>query len=318
MIVTKKLISIIIPILNEESNIFTLFSELSLFIKNNSYFYDFQIVIVDDGSDDNSLKLIESNKSILNSSLKIVKLSKNFGSYNALRAGVKFADGDIVTFTYADLQDPLELISKMALEIEEGNEIVIAQREENQSKFFEDLFSRLFAFIMRKIAIKEFPSKGFDVVMFNQKVKNRLNEFPEINSSITLQILNLGFKKAFIGYAKSKRNSGKSKWTLKKKINLFTDSIVQYSSFPLRFISLVGIIMAISGFVWGGYLVFLKISGVKIESGWTALICLITTGFGMLLISLGIIAEYLLRTLDASRNRPIFIIDEIIEENYEK
>jgi dolichol-phosphate mannosyltransferase len=318
MIVTKKLISVIIPILNEESNIFLLFSELGLFIKKNSFNYDFQVVVVDDGSSDSSLKLIDVNKLLLNCSLKVVKLSKNFGSYNALRAGVKFADGDIVTFTYADLQDPLELINKMVLEIEKGNEIVIAQREENQSKFFEDFFSRLFAFIMRRIAIKEFPSKGFDVVMFDEKVKNRLNEFPEINSSITLQILNLGFNKSFIGYAKSKRNSGKSKWTLKKKINLFTDSIVQYSSFPLRFISMVGILMAFSGFVWGGYLVFLKFSGSIIESGWTALICLITTGFGMVLISLGVIAEYLLRTLDASRNRPIFIIDEIIETNYDK
>jgi glycosyltransferase involved in cell wall biosynthesis len=318
MIATKKIISIIIPILNEESNIFSLFSELSSFIIQHKTIYNFQVVIVDDGSSDNSLGLIEANKSLLNCALKIVKLSKNFGSYNALRAGVKFADGDIVTFTYADLQDPLELINRMAIELEKGNEIVIAQREENETKFFENLFSRFFAFTMRKIAIKEFPVKGFDVVMFNEKVKNRLNEFPEVNSSITFQILNLGFRKSFIGYAKSKRNSGKSKWTLKKKINLFTDSIVQYSSFPLRFISLVGLIMAISGFIWGAYLLFLKISGVEIESGWTALICLITTGFGMVLISLGIIAEYLLRTLDASRNRPIYIIDEIIETNNEK
>ena len=318
MITSKKIISIIIPILNEESNIFSLFSELSSFIKQHNSHYNFQVIIVDDGSSDNSLELIETNKSLLNCSLKIVKLSKNFGSYNALRAGVKFADGDIVTFTYADLQDPLELINRMALELEKGSEIVIAQREENESKFFEDLFSRLFAFTMRKIAIKEFPAKGFDVVMFNEKVKNRLNEFPEINSSITLQILNLGFRKSFIGYSKSKRNLCKSKWTLKKKINLFTDSIVQYSSFPLRFISLVGLIMAISGFIWGAYLLFLKISGAEIESGWTALICLITTGFGMVLISLGVISEYLLRTLDASRNRPIFIIDEIIETKNEK
>jgi glycosyltransferase involved in cell wall biosynthesis len=313
-----KTISIIIPILNEGSNIFKLFSELSLFINSNITIYNFQIIMVDDGSNDNSLQLIHKNKHLLNASLKVVKLSKNFGSYNALRAGVKYADGQIVTFTYADLQDPLDLISQMAVKIEIGNDIVIAQREENESRFFENLFSRFFAFIMRKIAIKEFPKKGFDVVMFNEKVKDRLNEYPELNSSITLQILSLGFKKSFIGYIKTKRNSGKSKWTIKKKINLFTDSIVQYSSFPLRFLSMIGLIMAFFGFIWGAYLIFLKLTGVEIQSGWTALICLITTGLGMILISLGIIAEYLLRTLDASRNRPIFIIDEIIETNNEK
>ena len=306
-------VSLVIPLLNEELNIPNLFDELKKFILSNNNNFTLELVFVDDGSTDNTISVIHSYAKTIDTSLKVIKLSKNFGSYNALRAGALHASGNIVTFAYADLQDPLSLIGEMFKKIIEKNDIVIAQRSTTKYGMFESLFSRCYAYTIRKIAIPDFPQNGFDVVMFNEKVKNYVNSNIESNTSITLQIIYSGFKKSFIKYDKDERKFGKSKWTLSKKIKLFIDSVVQYSYLPLRMISITGILLSILGFSWAAYLVILKIMGIGETKGWTALICLIAIGFGGVLIALGIIAEYLWRTLDAARNRPAFIIEEIFQ-----
>jgi dolichol-phosphate mannosyltransferase len=137
----------------------------------------------------------------------------------------------------------------------------------------------------------------------------------ENNSSIFLQILTFGFKQDFIFYDKQPRQKGKSKWTLGKKIKLFIDSFIAFSYAPIRFVTAVGIFLFVVGILFSGYLIFRKLAYDNLESGWPMLISILTLGFGITNISLGIIAEYLWRTLDSSRKRPVFIIDEIIELN---
>tara|TARA_Y100000991_G_C21962163_1_gene345021 strand:+ start:470 stop:1405 length:936 start_codon:yes stop_codon:yes gene_type:complete len=305
--------SLVIPVLNEEDNIVNLFNELkNFFSKEISTDIKIQLVLVDDGSIDGTNKKIIDNKKILEGhSLKLIKLSKNFGSYNAYRAGLMHSDGEITTFMTADLQDPLILLKKMLTEILKGFDIVAARRNAKENKIINNFFSALYSFILRKTSIKDFPKGGCDIVMINNKVKKYLNEKQELNSSIVLQILSLGFKKSYIEYKKEKRQIGKSKWTLNKKINLFVDSILQYSIWPLRLITFSGIFISFLGFLWAGYLIKLKIFGPQIAEGWTALICVLVIGFGTINISLGIISEYIWRTLNNTRNRPIYIIDEI-------
>lgn len=304
-------LTVVIPFLNEEEGIPFLVNSL------NEYFGRFnslkvEVVFVDDGSTDKSVELL---KSLNHNTYKhrIVKLSKNFGSINALYAGITNSRSPLITFNYSDLQDPLYLIEKMYAKHLEGYDIIWAERRSvniNELRIFSKLYSRL----MQKYAVPGFPENGYDVAMFNEKVKEYILKNIESNSSIFLQILSLGFKQAKIEYDKESRKIGKSKWTLKKKIKLVIDSFVSYSYAPIRFVSVSGILISLIGFVYGLFILVYKLSGHPMEYGWPGLIIILMIGFGLTNISLGIIAEYLWRTLDSSRKRPVFIVDEVIDE----
>ena len=306
-------ISVIIPFFNEQENVPDLISKLNDFCSVNDQL-KFEIIFVNDGSTDSSTELILGIDR-LNFSGKLISLARNYGSHSALRAGIMKAGGDYITFLYADLQDPPELINNLLLKIKEGNDIVWANRSSTEIKPFEKFFSRLYSGMMRKFALSNFPEKGFDIVMFSRKVKEQLDLNMESNSSIFLQVLNFGFKQSFIEYHRSDRLKGKSKWTISKKIKLIIDSFVSFSYFPIRMVSVVGIIMFMIGFGWSVYIILRTLLYHDLSPGWPTLISIIMLGFGVTNIALGIIAEYLWRTLDSARKRPVFIIDKIIELN---
>ncbi len=305
-------ITIIIPFLNEEDNVPNLGAGLLNFIESNKDIL-FEIVLVNDGSTDHSVEAIRQTR--FPAATKLISFSQNFGSHAALRAGILHARGAYITFLYADLQDPVENIVNMFQKAKDGNDIVWANRADTKNSFFERQFSKLYSRLMRNYVNRKYPSKGFDVVMFNNKVKEAVNKNIENNSSVFLQILNMGFKQDFIEYQKLPRKAGKSKWTIAKKIKLLIDSFVAFSYAPIRLVSMIGILFFIGGILWTSYIVFRKLVFNDLAAGWPALISILMIGFGITNISLGIIAEYLWRTLDASRKRPVFIIDEIIELN---
>jgi dolichol-phosphate mannosyltransferase len=304
-------VSVIIPIYNEYEGIPFLVQSLNDFFAQHTSLKA-EVIFVNDGSKDKSVERLlevkhESYKAI------VISLSRNFGSHAALRAGISISTGELVCFNYADLQDPLELIIQMAEMIEEGNDIIWAHRESTKVSFGEKTFSSFYAYLMKKFAFSNFPEKGFDIVMFNRKVVTEVNRNVEANSSIFLQILGMGFRQASISYKKRERQSGVSKWTMSKKIKLFIDSFVAFSYAPIRMVTIIGIFMFFAGILWTGYIIVRKIFFHDLASGWPALMSILMIGFGITNISLGIIAEYLWRTLDASRKRPVFIIDKIVE-----
>lgn len=311
----KSLITIIIPVFNEYEGIPYLVKSLNEFFALESTLQA-EVIFVDDGSTDKSVERLSAMKHITYQA-RVISLSRNFGSHAALRAGIANAKGDYICFNYADLQDPLELISRMKDGMEEGNDIIWAQREITRASRGERLFSGIYASLMKKFAFKNFPENGFDIVMFNRKVAAEINRNVEANSSIFLQILGLGYRQAFISYKKRERKTGASKWTLSKKIKLFIDSFVAFSFAPIRLVSIVGVIFCLVGVMWTVYIIFRKLVFDDLASGWPALISILIMGFGITNISLGVIAEYLWRTLDASRNRPVFVIDAVLELNKE-
>lgn len=304
-------ISIISPFLNESGNIGNYVNALNSFFVNKPY--SGEVILVDDGSTDNSIELLQGLE-FGNYDIKLLKLSKNFGAQAAVRAGIKHATGDYITFLPADLQDPLDLIDR-SLEIvkEKESDIVYAFRKTTNNSFFESVFSQFYAYMMKKFVNPKFPGKGFDIVFFNKKVKQNLDQNIELNSSIQLQILTLGYSSENVYYDKAERKVGKSKWTFSKKMKLFIDSFVAFSFAPIRLVSMVGIAFFIVGTAWTIYIILRKLIFDDLAAGWPALMSILMVGFGITNISLGIIAEYLWRTLDASRKRPLFIIDEVIE-----
>lgn len=302
-------ISIIIPFLNEAENAPVLSKELSAFAAANAHLA-VEIIFVNDGSTDNSLEVFRSLP--FPAGTKMISLSQNFGSHAALRAGILNSTGKYVTFMYADLQDPLSLVLDMHKKITEPNyDIVWSVREETQNSKSETFFSRTYAQLMKKYVSNKFPDKGFDVVMFNDKIRQQLNLNAESNSSIFLQILTMGFGQTFVTYKKQPRLQGKSKWTFAKKVKMLVDSFVAFSYAPIRFVTYMGFVFFAVGILWTIYFIARKILVNDMQSGWPMLMSILLIGFGITNISLGIIAEYLWRTLDASRKRPVYIIDKI-------
>jgi polyisoprenyl-phosphate glycosyltransferase len=307
----KFYISVIIPIYNEYEGIPFLIENLGSFFGENPQL-NAEVIFVNDGSRDHSAERLQE-LAHENYSAKIISLSRNFGSHAALRAGISIASGEWVCFNYADLQDPLELILQMESKTREGKDIIWAHRESTKVSMREKAFSATYAYLMKKFAFSNFPEKGFDIVMFNKKVADQVKSNVEANSSIFLQILGMGFRQASISYKKRERKTGVSKWTISKKIKLFIDSFVAFSYAPIRMVTIIGFIMFFAGMLWTIYIITRKLIFHDLASGWPALMSILTIGFGITNISLGIIAEYLWRTLDASRKRPVFIIDKIVE-----
>jgi len=306
------LVSIIIPIYNEEIGI-------SILIKNiTDYFsirkFNFEIIFVNDGSVDLSLQELQKHAPLKFPS-KIINFSKNFGAHAAVRAGFSIAEGDFTTCIPADLQISFDSVEILLFKAYEGYDVVYGVREVKDAGFLGKMFSRFYARLMQKYVNKDFPFKGLETLLFNRKVKNAFNQNIESNSSVFLQGLSIGFKKSFVDIKKTERTSGKSKWTLSNKIKLLIDSFVAFSYLPIRLVSLVGISFFTIGMIWTIYVVFRKVLFDDIASGWPALTSILLLGFGITNIGLGIVAEYLWRTLDSSRKRPVFIIDEVIPLN---
>lgn len=307
----KPHITLIIPVFNEYEGIPTLVDSLGQFFSTQPDL-NAEVIFVNDGSKDQSLQLLREVRH-QHYQARVIDLARNFGSHAALRAGIMHARGEYICFNYADLQDPLELIVEMKRGMDDGHDIVWAHRESTKVSFGEKVFSRMYARLMKKYAFKNFPEKGFDILMFNTKVARELNKNVEANSSIFLQILGLGFRQMSISYKKRERQIGVSKWTFSKKVKLFIDSFVAFSYAPIRFVTIIGIAMFVMGILLTSYLFIRKLVYEDLIIGWTATACILLVGFGITNISLGIIAEYLWRTLDASRKRPVFIIDEVYE-----
>jgi len=307
----NKSVSVIIPIYNEYDGIPYLVESLNAFFRQHPHL-NAELIFVNDGSKDRSIeRLLEMKHETYKA--KVIILSRNFGSHAALRAGISVSTGDLVCFNYADLQDPLELIVRMEEKMKEGNDIIWAHRESTKVSWGEKTFSSFYAYLMKKFAFSNFPDKGFDIVMFDRKVVTQVNRNIEANSSIFLQILGMGFRQDSISYKKSERKTGVSKWTMSKKIKLFIDSFVAFSYAPIRLVTIIGFSMFFLGSLWTAYIIFRTLIFHDLVSGWPALVSILMIGFGITNISLGIIAEYLWRTLDASRKRPVFIIDKIVE-----
>lgn len=303
-------VTVILPFLNEENNLENTGRKLDEYF--GSVDLKGELIFVDDGSADRSFEMA-SKMSFSSLRARAIKLSKNYGTHAALRAGLTKAEGEYITFMYADLQDPLELIGRLHRECTDGNDIVWAVRNGINNGMLSGVFTKLYAKMMRRFVAGNFPSQGMDIVMFSARIGDLLKRKVESNSSLFLQIFTMGFKQNFVEYEKSERAVGKSKWTLGKKIKLFIDSFVAFSYAPIRFVSITGIVLAILGLLWGGVIIVRAMFWDDLIAGWPTLISILMIGFGITNISLGIIAEYLWRTLDAARGRDVFIIDDYVE-----
>lgn len=271
----------------------------------------FEYVMVDDGSKDNTWEELQKFHAAYPEKVKVIKLASNVGSFNAILAGMNYATGNCNVVLAADLQDPPELIPQMVEYWKKGIKLVIANRQDREESLGQKLFSNTFHYLMKNYALKHVPEGGYDLVLFDKQLRQQVVNMNEKNSH-TLYLLSwLGYEYVTIPYTRRKREIGKSRWTLQKKIKLFVDSFVGFSFFPVRAISIIGISLGIAAFLYGLFVAVMRITGIIHVEGWSSLMIVLLFVSSFQMIALGIIGEYVWRGLDASRNRPNFIVETI-------
>ncbi len=305
-------LSIVVPVYFNELNLpDTVPQLLALAPKLAELELGLELVFVDDGSGDRSLAILREFQVQHPERIQVVKLTRNFGSMAAIQAGLEVASGDCVTVISADLQDPPDLIVEMAHHWRKGTKTVLAVRTDRKEPLSQRAFASVYYGLMRRYAIPGYPPGGFDFMLIDRQVVEELRRAREKNTNIMSLVFWLGHHPVMIPYVRRGRDKGKSRWTLSKKIKLFIDSFVAFSYVPLRAASALGLLLAVAAFIYGAGVVIIRMThGVEVQ-GWTALVVLLTFTSGVQLTMLGVLGEYLWRVLDASRNRPGFVIDEV-------
>ncbi len=298
-------LSIVVPVYYNELNLRPLYQDIKAKIIDVIDF-EYEIVMVDDGSGDNSWKVIQ-DLAAQDKNIRPIRLSRNFGSHAAILCGLVHASGDCAVIKAADLQEPTELILHMYQEWRQGYNVVLAVREVREDKSF---FSELYYWLTRKVALPKMPAHGFDVFLVGRKVIQVLKNLDEPNSAITGQILWSGFKTKEIYYDRKEREIGKSKWTLTKKIRLVADTLFSFSTVPITAITWVGTLSCIGSAFWALLVLISKLSNGIEVAGFTTLFIFQLFSFGIIMLTLGVLGNYLWRTFDASRGRPVYIVEE--------
>jgi glycosyltransferase involved in cell wall biosynthesis len=274
----------------------------------------FEYVMIDDGSKDNTWDELQKFHALYPNKVRLVKLASNVGSFNAILAGMTYATGDCNVILAADLQDPPELIPQMLGYWQQGIKLVIANRADREESVGQKLFSNTYHYLIKKLALKNVPEGGFDLVLFDKELRNKVVEINEKNTNILYLLTWLGYDYVNIPYIRRKREIGKSRWTLTKKVKMFIDSFVAFSFFPIRTISVIGVLLSLCAILYACVIIFAKMTNLIQVEGWSSmmLVILIVSSFQML--GMGILGEYIWRTLDTVRKRPPFVVEIVKDE----
>lgn len=301
-------LSIVIPVYYNEDNLELLYDDLKKKIID-VIDYEYELVMVNDGSKDNSYEVMK-DLADRDEHIRIISLSRNFGSHAAILCGLAKCTGDCAVVKAADLQEPTELILEMVDRWKNGFNVVLAVRKGREEGRGQTLFANMYYNMVRKTALPEMPKGGFDVYLLDRKVIDVVMALDERNSALTGQILWSGFRTDKVYYTRLAREVGTSRWTFKKKIRLVTDTLFSFSTLPIKMVTLVGSFSFAGSLIWALCVFAFKIMGLIDVSGWTTLFIFQLFSFGVLMMTLGILGEYLWRTFDASRNRPPYIIED--------
>lgn len=304
----RKIITIVIPLYNEEGNVNELYKQLTLLFKKEKG-YTFEVIAIEHGSTDSTFsKLLSINRR--NKNFKILQLSKNFGNVDAaISAGLNFAKGRAAVILMGDLQEPPALISEFLRKWEQGFEIVYGLlKKRADTSLMRKYNSLLFYKILSLATGKLFPENASDYRLMDKKVYEVINNMSERNKFLKGLTFWTGFKQIGIPYKRAERFAGESKADFITVLTVATNAIFSFSYIPLRIVTLVGFFLSIASFsILFFELVLFFIFGREAQ-GVLTIVILISFLFGMLFIILGIIGEYLARIYDEVKQRPAYII----------
>ncbi|MFM9944473.1 MAG: glycosyltransferase family 2 protein [Bacteroidia bacterium] len=302
------MISVIIPIFNEEKNIPLLFERLKTALEKTGQ--PFELIYVNDGSKDQSISVIKGLAKNF-SYVKYINFSRNFGHQIAVSAGLDLCKGTEVVIIDADGQDPPELIPELYKKLTEGFEIVYAKRKSRKGESILKLITaRWFYKTMARLTSIDIPLDTGDFRIIHRKVVEQINKMPEKQKFLRGQMAWVGFRQTFVEYDRDERMAGNTGYTFRKMFRLAMDGITSFSNFPLRVATISGFVCAFVGFFLIVYTLYSRYVLKDYEPGWSSLMITIVFIGGIQLIGIGIIGEYISRIYDNIRNRPLYIVDE--------
>ena len=306
--------TIVVPVYCNSSSLEELHNQIKnqVFKKNSDL--NGLILFCDDGSNDNSFDVLLKIKNS-NQNINILKLTRNFGQVPSIYACLSNIESKAYIIMSADLQDPVELINEFLFcHFKEGFHIVGGERESREDSYISRIAPKIFYKILSKLSFPNYPLGGYDFVLISKKIRDLILEMNQSDPFFQGEILFTGFKSKFIPYTRLKRKFGKSQWSFSKKIKYFIDAIMSYSFFPLRIMSILGLVLFFISISFLIYIIVSKIMGFgTFPYGWSSLMVIILFLGGIQMVFLGILGEYLWRVLSQVRNKPRYIIERIIK-----
>lgn len=300
----EKALPISIPIVHKKLNT----------LRESNKITEFKLVLVDDGSDDTTWEIIKEFCDPPGSCVGI-KLSKNRGHQNALIAGLMYAKNkcDCVITLDADLQDDINAIDDFLTAYQEGNQIVYGVRNDRSTdSAFKRNSAQLYYKVLSALGVETVYNHA-DYRLMSQKALNELSKYSETNLYLRGIIPQLGFKSTTVSYSRSRRIAGETKYSLRKMFNLAFDGITSFSVKPLRLISALGILCSLLSAVGLLYALISHFCGFTVK-GWAAIVCTIFLIGGVQLLAMGVIGEYIGKIYTEVKNRPRYIIEEILDD----
>jgi polyisoprenyl-phosphate glycosyltransferase len=308
--VRQRTISIVVPCYNEEDVIRQTHERLSAVLKKAGL--DYEIIYVNDGSRDKTLAILREMQAD-DGNVRVLSFSRNFGHQVAVTAGVDMAKGDGVVLIDADLQDPPELIPTMVEMWRNGVQVIYGVRKTRSGESgFKLLSAKLFYRLINRISDAPIPLDTGDFRLMDRCVVEVLKRMPERDRFLRGMVSWIGFKQAPLQYARSERVAGETKYPLRKMVMFAADAVVSFSLVPLRIATLCGFLSALLMVVGIIYALVLRLFTGIWAPGWTLLF--IATFFigGMTLCCLGIIGEYVGRIYRELKQRPLYVVDEML------
>lgn len=303
----SNILSLIVPVYGNEDSIPDLLKELEhIYCKLEK---KLEAVFVVDGSPDRSYEILLQTLGKLPFSTKLLLLSRNFGSFSAIRAGLEAAEGERFAVMAADLQEPPSLVEEMDRVLrDEEVDVVIGVRTGRNDPLLTRIASQLFWSIYRRYVVPDIPPGGVDIFACNKIFRDQLLQLEERHSSLVAQIFWLGFRRKFVSYTRQERKHGKSAWTLNKKINYLMDSLFSFTDLPISLLLRIGGLTTIISAILGIIVTFSKLFGLIAVPGYATLILIIIFFGALNLFSLGIVGTYAWRTYENTKARPLHVI----------
>lgn len=308
----KKLVTILVPAYNEEEVLHLLYDRLEKLMNENTN-YDFEVLLVNDGSKDKTFEIMQELRE-KDKRFCYLNLSRNFGKETAMIAGLDYCKGDAVVIIDADLQDPPELIPEMIKYWEEGYDDVYAKRRSREGETWLKKFtSKMYYRVLQGFTRIEIQKDTGDFRLLDRRCVEALKSMRE-NQRYTKGLFSIiGYNKKEILYDRDPRAAGQTKWNYGKLIDLSIDGITSFTTSPLRWAALIGCGVSVIGFIYMIYIIIKTIvTGVDVP-GYASLMVVILFLGGIQLIFLGIIGEYLGRTFNESKHRPLYFVERYNE-----
>ena len=300
------MLSLIIPVYLNEDNLPRLLEAVSSL--NADVDTAFEAVFVVDGSPDRCYEHLRTELADQSFSSKLILLSRNFGSFAAIRAGLKHGQGTHFAVMAADLQEPPELISRMSkILVADTSDVVVGVRDSRADPLLSRLMSRLFWTVYRKLVVPDLPPGGVDIFACNKHFRDQLLQMREQHGSLIAQIFWMGYRRETVHYSRQLRTEGRSAWTFRKKMTYFVDSIFSVTDLPIRMLTYVGGTTATLAAMMALAIAVCRLLGFITVPGYTALMMAVIFFGALNLFGLGLVGSFAWRAYENSKARPLHL-----------